>query len=61
MIVTDLVDLGLAIAFATVALAIAAALRLRTKAAARRNGSWEKDSRDTTPGSLPPGTSRSSP
>jgi len=31
MIITDLVDLGLAIAFAVVALAVAAILRLRTK------------------------------
>jgi len=43
MIVTDLVDLGLAIAFAIVGLAIAALLRLRTKAAARRNAPRERD------------------
>ncbi len=43
MIVTDLVDLGLAIAFAIVALGIAAFLRLRAKNAARRNGPRERD------------------
>ena len=43
MIVTDLVDLGLAIVFAIVALAIAALLRLRTKAVSRRNGPRERD------------------
>ena len=43
MIVTDLVDLGLAIAFAIVALAIGALLRLRTKAAARRGERRERD------------------
>jgi len=43
MIVTDLVDLVLAIAFAIVALAIAAVLRLRAKSAARRNGPQERD------------------
>jgi hypothetical protein len=43
MIVTDLVDLGLAIAFAILALAIAALLRLRTKAATRRDWPPEKD------------------
>jgi len=43
VIITDLVDLALAIAFAVVALAIGAVLRLRTKAAARRDGRREKD------------------
>jgi hypothetical protein len=38
MIVTDLVDLGLALVFAIVALAITALLKFRTKAAARRSG-----------------------
>jgi len=43
MIITDLVDLGLAIAFAVVALAVAAILRRRTKTAARRDERRERD------------------
>jgi len=43
MIITDLVDLGLAIAFAVVAFAIAAVLRHRTKAADRRNNRSQRD------------------
>ena len=43
MIITDLVDLGLAIAFAIVALGVAPILRLRTKAATRRNERRERD------------------
>jgi len=42
MIVTDLIDLGLAITLAIVALAIVGLLRLRAKAAARRNGRDEE-------------------
>ena len=43
MIITDLLDLVLAIAFAVVALAIAAVLRYRTKAAARRDERRQQD------------------
>jgi hypothetical protein len=43
MLITDLVDLGLALVFAIVALTIVALLRLRTRAAARRRGEVNKD------------------
>ena len=43
MIITDLVDLGLALVFAIVALTIIALLRLRTRAAARRRGEVDED------------------
>ena len=42
MIVTDLVDLGLAITFAVVALAIIGLLRFRTRTTRRRNGRDEE-------------------
>jgi len=43
MLITDLVDLGLALVFAIVALSIAALLRLRTITAARRRGEVDED------------------
>jgi hypothetical protein len=43
MIITDLVDLGLALVFAIVALTIIALLRLRTRAAARRGRRGDVD------------------
>ena len=43
MIITDLTDLGLALAFAIVALGVTVFLRLRTKAAGRRNDRRERD------------------
>ena len=38
MIISDLVDVGLALAFAVVALAITALIKLRTKVGTRRSG-----------------------
>jgi hypothetical protein len=43
VIITDLVDLGLALVFAIVALGVTAFLRLRTKGASRRDERRERD------------------